>query len=243
MLIRAHPGGLGIAPRPGHSRVSGRGRHRRDASRQSTQGVSNRSRLSRTPERTTAGLGPAPAARRLATWAMLRPSSHEDGRRGGRRDDPRGVLYVVHRTGERRLAMRPSNETTLMATVALARRVSPEPLTPIEVRVSHAAPPSTAAHEDWFGFPPPLRDGSRRRPSVARDPGAAQHSRGPGHLAPPRLPSRRGTLRDLAGGPARRAHEGRHCAGAERRRAPDGGWPARRLTAGKGSTAARGQAG
>lgn len=67
------------------------------------------------------------------------------------RPDPRGVLYVIHRPGERRLGMRLSNETTLVATVALARQVSPAPVTPLEVRVQHAAPDAVPSHEDWFG--------------------------------------------------------------------------------------------
>ncbi|PWJ20342.1 AraC family transcriptional regulator [Jannaschia seohaensis] len=69
------------------------------------------------------------------------------------RPDPRGGLYVVHREGERRLGMRLSNETTLVAAAALARQVSPVPVTPLEVRVAHPAPGSVAAHEDWFGCP------------------------------------------------------------------------------------------
>ena len=67
------------------------------------------------------------------------------------RPDPRGLLYVVHRHGERRLGMRLSNETTLVATIALAREVSREPVTPLEVRVQHPAPKSIATHEEWFG--------------------------------------------------------------------------------------------
>ncbi|MGP6086355.1 AraC family transcriptional regulator [Antarctobacter jejuensis] len=69
------------------------------------------------------------------------------------RPDPRGLLHVVHRPGERRLGMRLSNETTLVATVALARQVSRVSVTPVEVLVSHPAPASIAAHEDWFGCP------------------------------------------------------------------------------------------
>lgn len=69
------------------------------------------------------------------------------------RPDPRGVLYVIHRPGERRLGMRLSNETTLVATVALARQVSPAPVTPLEVKVQHAAPDAVTSHEDWFGCP------------------------------------------------------------------------------------------
>ncbi|WP_299785779.1 AraC family transcriptional regulator [uncultured Marivita sp.] len=69
------------------------------------------------------------------------------------RPDPRGMLYVIHRPGERRLGMRLSNETTLVATVALARQVSPAPVAPLEVKVQHAAPDAITSHEDWFGCP------------------------------------------------------------------------------------------
>lgn len=69
------------------------------------------------------------------------------------RPAPRGVLYILHRPGERRLGSRLSNEATLVSTISLARQVSPEPVTPLEVRIGHAEPKSTAAHEDWFGCP------------------------------------------------------------------------------------------
>jgi AraC-like DNA-binding protein len=69
------------------------------------------------------------------------------------RSDPRGTLFVLHRSGTRRLGLRLSNEATLASAVSLARQVSTEPVTPLEVRVQHAAPRSVAAHEDWFGCP------------------------------------------------------------------------------------------
>jgi AraC-like DNA-binding protein len=69
------------------------------------------------------------------------------------RPDPRGMLYILHRPGERRLGLRLSNETTLVATIALARQVSPQPVIPVEVLVGHPAPKSLAAHAEWFGCP------------------------------------------------------------------------------------------
>lgn len=69
------------------------------------------------------------------------------------RPDPRGILYILHRPGERRLGLRLSNEATLVSTISLARQVSPEPVTPLEVLIGHAAPKSTKAHEEWFGCP------------------------------------------------------------------------------------------
>lgn len=64
-----------------------------------------------------------------------------------------GTLFILHRVGERRLGMRLSNEATLASAVAIARQVSPVPVTPLEVMVRHDAPHSIASHEDWFGCP------------------------------------------------------------------------------------------
>lgn len=65
----------------------------------------------------------------------------------------RGTLFVLHRTGERRLGMRLSNEATLASAVSIARQVCPEPLAPVEVLVRHPAPRRVTAHEAWFGCP------------------------------------------------------------------------------------------
>jgi AraC-like DNA-binding protein len=67
--------------------------------------------------------------------------------------DPRGVLFILHRPGARRLGMRLSNEATLVSAVAIARQVSPVPVAPLEVQIRHPAPNSAAAHEEWFGCP------------------------------------------------------------------------------------------
>lgn len=69
------------------------------------------------------------------------------------RPDPRGTLFILHRTGERRLGLRLSNEATLASAVSLSRQVCPVPFSPVEVFVQHAAPKSKAFHEDWFGCP------------------------------------------------------------------------------------------
>jgi AraC-like DNA-binding protein len=69
------------------------------------------------------------------------------------RPDPRGTLFILHRSGARRLGLRLSNEATLASAVSLARQVSPAPVVPLEVRIQHAAPKSVAAHEEWFGCP------------------------------------------------------------------------------------------
>ncbi|WP_323771950.1 AraC family transcriptional regulator [Antarctobacter sp.] len=64
-----------------------------------------------------------------------------------------GTLFILHRAGERRLGMRLSNEATLASAVSIARQVCPVPLAPVEVLLSHPAPCSITAHEDWFGCP------------------------------------------------------------------------------------------
>jgi len=69
------------------------------------------------------------------------------------RPDPRGTLFILHRSGPRRLGLRLSNEATLASAVSIARQVSPTPVIPLEVLVKHPAPKSIAAHEAWFGCP------------------------------------------------------------------------------------------
>lgn len=69
------------------------------------------------------------------------------------REVPEGLLYVVHREAPRRLGVRLSNETTLVATVAISREVCPAPFAPLKVFVRHAAPARTETHEAFFGCP------------------------------------------------------------------------------------------
>ncbi|MBF9030954.1 helix-turn-helix domain-containing protein [Rhodobacterales bacterium HKCCE3408] len=69
------------------------------------------------------------------------------------RPDPRGTLFILHRSGERRLGLRLSNEATLASAVSIARQVSPEPIAPLEVLIRHRGPKSVAAHEAYFGCP------------------------------------------------------------------------------------------
>lgn len=66
---------------------------------------------------------------------------------------PRGTLFVLHRSGVRRLGLRLSNEATLASAVAIARQVSSVPVVPLEVLVRHPAPKSLVAHEEYFGCP------------------------------------------------------------------------------------------
>ncbi|MDX8350191.1 AraC family transcriptional regulator [Cognatiyoonia sp. IB215446] len=65
----------------------------------------------------------------------------------------RGMLYVQHREGRRRLGMRISIEATSASGVSLSRQVSPRPFAPIEVYFKHAAPKTIKHHEAYFGCP------------------------------------------------------------------------------------------
>jgi AraC-like DNA-binding protein len=65
----------------------------------------------------------------------------------------RGMLYVQHREGFRRLGMRISIEATLASSVSLSRQVSPRPFSPIEVTFQHPAPKTIDHHEAFFGCP------------------------------------------------------------------------------------------
>lgn len=69
------------------------------------------------------------------------------------RPDPRGTLFILHRSGARRLGLRLSNEATLASAVSIARQVCPVPVAPLEVQVQHGGPISTTAHTAYFGCP------------------------------------------------------------------------------------------
>ncbi|PTX53781.1 AraC family transcriptional regulator [Litoreibacter ponti] len=69
------------------------------------------------------------------------------------REEPRGILFILHREGARRLGLRLSNEATLASAVSLSRQVCPVPFSPIEVLIQHKGPRSKAYHEAWFGCP------------------------------------------------------------------------------------------
>ena len=65
----------------------------------------------------------------------------------------RGMLFVQHREGFRRLGLRISVEATMASGVSLGRQVSPRPFSPIEVYFKHAAPKTLEHHEAYFGCP------------------------------------------------------------------------------------------
>lgn len=69
------------------------------------------------------------------------------------RETARGMLYVQHREGPRRLGLRISVEATTASGVSLARQVSPRPFSPIEVTFRHPAPKTRRHHEAYFGCP------------------------------------------------------------------------------------------
>lgn len=65
----------------------------------------------------------------------------------------RGVLFILQRSGPRRLGMRLSNEATLASAVSISRQVCPVPFSPIEVMTKHGPPRSIEQHEAYFGCP------------------------------------------------------------------------------------------
>ena len=69
------------------------------------------------------------------------------------REDPEGVLMILHRAGARRLGLRMSNEATIASIVTISKEVAVKAFRPIRVFFKHQAPPSIAAHEDYFKCP------------------------------------------------------------------------------------------
>ncbi len=69
------------------------------------------------------------------------------------RDAGDNILYFLHRSGQRRLGLRLSNEATLASAMSLSRQVSPSPFNAVEVFIQHPPPSSIAAHETYFGCP------------------------------------------------------------------------------------------
>lgn len=65
----------------------------------------------------------------------------------------RGTLFILHRSGERRLGLRLSNEATLASAVSISRQVSPVSFAPLEVHLKHPPPRTLEFHERYFGCP------------------------------------------------------------------------------------------
>lgn len=68
-------------------------------------------------------------------------------------DDEEGIVFLLHRAGERRLGLRVSNECTLASATSLVRQTAWQPFRPRAVYLQHAAPAITADHEKYFGCP------------------------------------------------------------------------------------------
>ena len=64
-----------------------------------------------------------------------------------------GLLFILHRAGDRRLGLRLSNEATLASAVAISREVAPGPFAPRAVYIKHAPPRTLDHHEAYFGCP------------------------------------------------------------------------------------------
>ncbi len=62
-----------------------------------------------------------------------------------------GTLFIMHRTGARRLGLRLSNEATLASAVSIAREVCPVGFAPLEVHLKHSAPKTIRHHQRYFG--------------------------------------------------------------------------------------------
>jgi AraC-like DNA-binding protein len=66
------------------------------------------------------------------------------------RPHPRGMLFILHRAGQRRLGLRMSNEATLASAVSISRQVCPVEFAPIEVHFKHEAPSTLDHHKAYF---------------------------------------------------------------------------------------------
>ena len=66
------------------------------------------------------------------------------------REQDDGILFVLHRLGERRLGMRLSNEATIASATSLIRQTSSARFRPRAVYLKHREPKSKTAHERYF---------------------------------------------------------------------------------------------
>lgn len=64
-----------------------------------------------------------------------------------------GAFMHLHRSGERRLGMRLSNEATIASIASISRQVASTPFRPLAVYFKHAAPATLEHHEAYFGCP------------------------------------------------------------------------------------------
>ncbi len=68
-------------------------------------------------------------------------------------ETPDGAYMHLHRSGERRLGMRLSNEATIAAIAVMSEQVVTSIFQPTAVYFKHRAPARTDAHEEHFGCP------------------------------------------------------------------------------------------
>lgn len=87
-------------------------------------------------------------ARAERYWRLLTSVSQYEVRY-----DDHGAYFMLHRTGERRLGLRLSNEASLASVHSIIRQVTPHEFAPLEVHFKHPAPTSTVAHENYFCCP------------------------------------------------------------------------------------------
>lgn len=87
-------------------------------------------------------------ARAERYWRLLTSVSEYEVRY-----DNADAYFMLHRSGERRLGLRLSNEATLASVTSIIRQVTPHKFTPLEVHFKHSAPVTITAHEDYFGCP------------------------------------------------------------------------------------------
>ena len=64
-----------------------------------------------------------------------------------------GAYMHLHRSGERRLGMRLSNEATIASIASISRQVASAPFRPLAAYFKHNAPATLEHHEAYFGCP------------------------------------------------------------------------------------------
>lgn len=69
------------------------------------------------------------------------------------RDVEDGVLMLLHRSGDRRLGLRLSNEATIASIASVSQQASSKDFTPLAIFFKHPAPETDKIHEQHFGCP------------------------------------------------------------------------------------------
>ncbi len=66
---------------------------------------------------------------------------------------PEGAFMHLHRSGERRLGLRLSNEATIASIASISQQVASVPFRPLAVYFKHGAPKDVVHHEAYFSCP------------------------------------------------------------------------------------------